>query len=379
MWQPKSPQFVVKLTKHCNLRCKYCYEYPFLSDKTKIELPQIEAMLTHIAPTLVAHGIRQTSFSWHGGEPLLLPPDYYQAIYALQKKILGGAGIEFSNVMQSNLTLLKAGHLQMLKDGLVSGLGVSLDLFGDERVNVAGKIMDDMTLNNMQRLLDADISFGTISVLSHKTAPFMANLFHFFDEMGVSWRVLPIDLTGFEGQHIGNVLTAEKVIEIYKMLFEAWLNSKNAISVEPINEYMNAAMNALMPNSAKHKFDKAQDDSLFIVNTNGDLYAEADAYDDKYAYGNLFTTDLDSLLESPARKRAIERANMIVGSTCAQCPHHGDCSGFRMAEATTEKLYWDKDGQITCTIIRPMIDYIKERLVEVGLMPLLEKTEGGVV
>jgi uncharacterized protein len=373
MWQPKSPQFVVKLTKHCNLRCKYCYEYPYLSDKTKMELPQIESMLTHIASTLVQHQVMQTSFSWHGGEPLLLSPEYYQTIYALQKRILGGAGIEFSNVIQTNLTILKDGHLKLFQDGLITGVGVSLDLFGDERVNVAGKIMDDKTLDNMQRMLDAGVPFGAISVLSHKTAPFMLNLLQFFDEMGVSWRVLPIDLTGFEGQHDGNVLTAEKVVEIYQQLFETWLSSENAIVVEPIQEYMNAAINALTPNSPKHKFDKAKDDSLFIVNTNGDVYSEADAYDEKYAYGNLFTTPLSVLLESPARQRAIERAHMIVSSTCESCPHHGDCNGFRMAEATTEKLYWDKAGKITCTIIRPMIDYIKQRMIDLELIsPQLE-------
>jgi uncharacterized protein len=370
MWQPNRPQFVVKLTKHCNLRCKYCYEYPYLSDKTKMELPQVEAMLKNIATTLVETNIKQASFTWHGGEPFLLSPEYYRAISALQTSILSSAGIEFYNVVQSNLTILKEGHFDLLKEGLIKSIGVSIDLFGDDRVNIGGKVMDNVTLSNMQRLVDAEIPFATISVLSKKTAPFILKLFNFFDELDVPWRILPIDLVAFEGQHDNNVLTSEEIVEVYKIVFEEWLKSTNAIIVEPINEYIDAAIASLNPNYSKYKFDKEKDDSLFIINTNGDVYSEADSYDDRYTYGNIFTSPLSKLVESPARQRAIERAKMIVNSTCQECPYYGCCNGFRMAESTTEKLYWDKDGKIACTVIRPTIDYIRKRLVEEDLVNL---------
>lgn len=368
MWHPQKVQFVVKLTKLCNLRCKYCYEYPYLGDAAKMELPAIEKMLHNIAEGLTSHDVKACEFILHGGEPLLLSADYYRAVYAKQKEILGKAGIGFYNVIQTNLTNLKEEHIQLIKDEIISSVGVSIDLFGNERVNIAGKNMDEKTLQNMEWLFNEGIGFGAISVLSKKTAPHIKKMFSFFSRSNISWRILPIDLVGFDGQHDNNVLTADEICTIFKTLFEEWLRSENAIKLEPLNEYIDAAIASLNNSTGTHRFNKETEDSLFVVNTNGDVYSEADAYDANFSYGNIFTDSFDDLLSSPARKRAIARANLITSSTCEHCDHYGYCNGFRMAESTTEKLYWHKDGNISCAVIKPMIDYIKDRLQEEKVM-----------
>ncbi len=372
MWHPQKVQFVVKLTKLCNLRCKYCYEYPYLGDAAKMELPGIEKMLHNIAKGLSDHAVKECEFILHGGEPLLLSAEYFRAIYAKQKVILGNAGIAFYNVIQSNLTNLKEEHIQLIKDEIISHIGVSIDLFGDERVNIAGKNMDDKTLQNMDRLAKAGIGFGAISVLSKKTAPHIKKMFSFFSQSNIPWRILPIDLVGFDGQHDNNVLTADEICTVFKTLFEEWLQSENAIKLEPINEYIDAAIASINNRTGKHKFDKETEDSLFVVNTNGDVYSEADAYNANFSYGNIFIDPFDQLLSSPGHKRAIARANLITSSTCGHCIHYGYCNGFRMAESTTEKLYWHKDGNISCAVIRPMIDYIKDRLQEEKVMKIYD-------
>ncbi|MEP7109470.1 MAG: radical SAM protein [Ferruginibacter sp.] len=375
MWRPKKVQFVVKLTKLCNLRCKYCYEYPYLGDTTKIELREIEKMLHNIAEGLIGRDVEECEFILHGGEPFLLSADYYRAVYARQKEILGKAGIRFQNVIQSNLTNLKEEHIQLIKDEIISSVGVSIDLFGDERVNIAGKNMDEKTLRNMEWLFSEGIGFSAISVLSKKTAPHIKKMFSFFSRSNISWRILPIDLVGFDGQHDNNVLSADEICTVFKTLFEEWLRSPNAIKLEPLNEYIDAAI-ASLNNSNTHRFNKETEDSLFIVNTNGDVYSEADAYDTCFTYGNIFTDPFDELLNSPARSKAIARANLITGSTCDHCVHYGYCNGFRMAESTTEKLYWHKDGNISCAVIKPMIDYIKDRLQEEKVMELYASAFG---
>jgi uncharacterized protein len=340
-----------------------------------MELQDIERMLVTIAKGLSDHGVSNCEFVLHGGEPLLLPSEYFRAIYTLQKQILGERGITFNNVVQSNLTSLKDEHIQLIKDGVISSIGVSIDLFGDERVNVAGRNMDDKSLQNMERLAEAGIHFGGISVLSKKTEPYIEQMYRFFSRHNLSWRLLPIDLTGFEGQHDNNVLSAEDIRAVFKSLFEAWLRSDEVIKLEPLNEYIDAAIASLTNSRRTHRFDKETGDCLFIVNTNGDVYSEADAYESRFSYGNLLTDSFDELLSSPARRRAIDRARLITASTCHHCPYYGHCNGFRMAEATTERLYWDENGNISCAVIKPMIDYIKERLTEERVMECAELAE----
>ena len=368
MWHAQRVQFVVKLTKLCNLRCKYCYEYPYLGDSTKMELPELEKMLQNIANGLADHDVKECEFILHGGEPLLLSAEYFRAFYAKQKEILEKAGISFYNVIQSNLTNLKEEHIQLIKDEVISSVGVSIDLFGGERVNIAGRNTDDKTLQNMEWLFREGIHFGAISVLSKKTAPHIEKMFSFFSKSNISWRILPIDLVGFDGQHDNNVLSSDEICTVFKILFEEWLQSPNAIKLEPLNEYIDAAIASLKNTGSVHRFDKEAEDCLFIVNTNGDVYSEADAYEPRFSYGNIFTDSFEQLLSSPARARAIARANLITSSTCDHCDHYGYCNGFRMAESTTEKLYWHKDGNISCAVIKPMIDYIKDRLQEEKVM-----------
>ena len=367
MWKPDHPIFVIKLTKFCNMRCKYCYEFPYLADKTKMELPQVELLLKNIASTLVENNITKSTFLWHGGEPFVLSPEYFSEIYYLQNLIFKKTGITFKNVVQTNLTIFDEGHFDLLKEGKINEIGVSIDLFGDDRVNIGGKVLDDITLSNMQLLVNAGISFGAISILSKNTSQHILKLFNFFDELNVSWRILPIDMLGFENQHDKNLLTSDEVVEVYKAVFEKWLLSNNKILIEPINEYLESAIASFNPDYVLYKFDKDKDDYLFVINTNGDVYSEVDSYNITYSYGNIFQTPLKKLIDSNARKRVISRAKSIISSTCIPCRYYGYCDGFRMAESTTEKIYW-KNNNINCTIIRPMIDYFRGRIIEEGLV-----------
>jgi uncharacterized protein len=75
----KSVDIVCYTSKLCNLRCRYCYELPMLSDRTRMSFEQIERMFTNVDAGYRGHneplGI---NFQWHGGEPLLIPPEIYR-------------------------------------------------------------------------------------------------------------------------------------------------------------------------------------------------------------------------------------------------------------------------------------------------------------
>jgi len=69
-------EWVVKISKLCNLRCTYCYEFPFLADRTRMRLEDLRIMFRHIAEFYAARPKRM-DLVWHGGEPLLIEPTYY--------------------------------------------------------------------------------------------------------------------------------------------------------------------------------------------------------------------------------------------------------------------------------------------------------------
>jgi sulfatase maturation enzyme AslB (radical SAM superfamily) len=64
-------KYVVKLSKYCNLRCSYCYEFEDLHKKERMDLGQIQKMFLNILAHAVEYSVKSVEFIWHGGEPLL--------------------------------------------------------------------------------------------------------------------------------------------------------------------------------------------------------------------------------------------------------------------------------------------------------------------
>lgn len=55
-------QWVVKASKLCNLRCKYCYEFPFLADPSRISQQQLRSFFTNVATYFSERPTLRTSF-----------------------------------------------------------------------------------------------------------------------------------------------------------------------------------------------------------------------------------------------------------------------------------------------------------------------------
>jgi uncharacterized protein len=73
--------WIIKASKFCNLRCRYCYEWHELAQRKRISPEQWRKILQ--AARRYAELQRErfaepasTRIVWHGGEPILLPMSY---------------------------------------------------------------------------------------------------------------------------------------------------------------------------------------------------------------------------------------------------------------------------------------------------------------
>jgi uncharacterized protein len=365
IFDPPHAAFVVKITKFCNLRCTYCYEYPHLSDKSRMSLDDIRSMFLNIAGYYRHFRGKTLKFIWHGGEPLMIEHGYYREIYRLQKEIFGPHDLHFVNNIQTNLSILKLEHLSLFQEKIIEGIGVSLDVFGDLRVNVAGRPVQAAVLNNMQTLLDNRIPFGCITVLSQATLPLVEEIYDFFETLKISSRFLPIYRTGYAGQQDKNSVNSDQILMAFKKLFDRWLSAEYATEVEPIEEFISYALNKYY-NNPLHFYDKAASDFLFIVNTNGDTYNTGNVYHEEFIYGNIFSSPLSELLKSEGRKKSIEQAQARVSSICSKCEFYGHCPGFYVAEATEEQMNWSSEAA-SCSVLQPLLRYMLAKFSEIKL------------
>ncbi|HEU4623759.1 MAG TPA: radical SAM protein [Steroidobacteraceae bacterium] len=329
--------FVVKISKLCNLRCSYCYEYNQLGERRRMSLHELRAFFTHVRESVRGYGRDRIHFVWHGGEPFLVPLEHYERIGELQQEIFGN-DLGYENLVQTNLTVLTDKHIDFLREQrfFSRSIGVSFDVYGDQRIDTKGRLRTRTVLENMQRLMDAGVTFGAITVLARNTLGRIVEIYRFYDSLGVSVRLLPFYKSAFDGQVAQHSLDFREITESLKKVFDAWLVSERATIVYPLEDYLRYAL-AAVGGAAVAKHDPETDEQVFLVDTNGDTYGVADTYDREYHYGNAFTQRFDDVLHSAARKRAAQDGRERIARHCGSCPYFGYCPGRFAAEATPEQ------------------------------------------
>lgn len=354
-----------------------------------MSIQDVHIMFDNIGKKFKDTGIRM-DFVWHGGEPLAHEESYYRQIFDEQRNVFDQYNLTYTNSLQTNLTFLNDNWVAFFKEKLFSNIGVSFDPFGDQRVTRAGGSTQKLVLNNMQVLSDNDIKFGCISVLSAANIDRLDDCVSFYEEVAKSFRILPIYRTSYEGQHDSNSLDSSQILQAYILMFERWLQSDVAIQYKPIEDFIRIAVR----HSAGSRFEsryysKDGYDHVYIVNTNGDLYSNGDAYDERYCQGSLFDPAFSFSSGIPGRIRSCDESRARMSDACLNCPYFGSCSGFYMAESTPEQRVRDHKGVEVCAIVRPFIDYILARLEDLDfeekLFDLLDQEDdanlsvGGIV
>jgi uncharacterized protein len=355
--------FVVKISKLCNLRCRYCYEFSQLSNPRRMSFEQLSRFFTSLDGYYgaLSHDVR-IRFVWHGGEPLLVPPDYYWRLFELQRQIFRGR-IEIKNSVQTNLIRLDNARLRLLKNGFDT-VGVSIDLFGDLRVDVRGAQRQEAVLENMERLREAGIPFGCITVLTRHNLPYLPNIYSFYEQLGLDFRLLPLFPGETDDQHRGYEITAAETLDAYKQIVDLIFERDPIIRVEPLATYVRAALLFLSRPTRPNIYRRTEWERYFIIDTDGAAYSNSSVYDPEEVYGNVFETPLAEILSSRGRQRSIAAADERVAAECWQCQYFGACDGEPVADRLSEFPDMYLSGKRRCIVEKGLIAYIVDKLRE---------------
>ena len=357
-----SPQFVFKVSKYCNLRCDYCYEFPHLGDKARISLDQIRAAFQNIKSSIDELAIEFADFIWHGGEPFLVPLEFYEQVNLIQKDIFGSK-FKYKNSVQTNLTILTDRHIEFLAGGFFEDIGVSFDVYGDQRVDTRGRSRTDTVRANMRKLIDHKIHFGAIAVLARDALPHIKQIYRYFDDLAVTPRILAYYRSVGSEQARRHGLDFDELVGAYKDVFHEWLASEQATPVVPIKDYVRYAVRHIM-SIDKDRYDRSMSERVFIIDVNGDVFNVLESYEPEFCYGNLFSSPLREIAESERRVRSIALSQERMQRFCQQCPYFGSCPGVFVANATSvERKVLEASG---CPV-RAMLDHILDVFKRAGL------------
>jgi uncharacterized protein len=188
---------VVKSSKLCNLRCRYCYEWNELGNRERLSLEGWERLLVmireyHQKRAAELRAPFQSCIVWHGGEPMLLPLSYYEQVVDLQHRF-SATGARAPRVLQHGADkplYAPEGHARPLR----------ARRFRDRRldgrrwrrsIDRPGKETEDRVVKNMDRLRHRGWRSAPSSssrLILVRTSPWH----DFYESIGINLRVLPL-------------------------------------------------------------------------------------------------------------------------------------------------------------------------------------------
>lgn len=368
----RAVSFVVKASKLCNLRCRYCYEMADLGKRDRMTAEQLRSMFRNVADYYSGidardHARTQVNFVWHGGEPLVSEPDYYWDAFADQTAIIGNR-VDWRNLVQTNLTVLDDERLRLLRDGF-DGVGVSVDLFGQLRVNAGGRELQNRVLQNMDRLRAEGVPFGCITVLHRGNIAELDRIWRFYERAGIPFRALPLFQGASAEQNEPFALTGAEIGAAMCRLVDLWLASDNPVSVLPIAEQARALLSKLNGGDAAGNYYNKRDWCwAVLVNTDGSCFTDGDPYGDPdWALGNLFTEPLADIFSGPVFQRSVLATEKRIAANCLGCSFFGGCDGRPVGDAG-DNIYEYVDGIGLCQIDRTVLSHLQRRLTESDLI-----------
>jgi uncharacterized protein len=365
----RSVDIVVVTSKLCNLRCRYCYELPLLSDKTRLSLEQLERAFRNFNAffrTVDEETIIR--FCWHGGEPLLIEPDYYWQAFERQRAVFAGSPHTVLNHVQTNLTVLDDARLDLLKNGF-DQTGVSLDVVGGLRVNGAGRDQEHKTRANLDRARAAGLKPSGITVLSRFNMHRIRDVYAFYRDRGMNFRLLPLEPGLYEAGQVFEI-TPREILRALCELADLWFVETPPIRMEPIHSQLDALVGTASETGLTiPDYDLAAWQWVILFDTNGQLLGYTDGFDGANSTGNILDAGLDVIMQSPAQQRRAARAKEQIAKSCSDCAYYmSRCSGHHVAEGGAtlhEKL---PDGTLRCVVAKGLFQHLETRLLQAGVL-----------
>ena len=267
--------WVLKVTKFCNLRCKYCYEWSELHKQDRFSLSHWERVLKNIVEYYnhknSTYGtVDRVKFIWNGGEALLVWYKYIPDVYNFQRQIIGD-NFRYRNSVQTNLYSLSDNLIDVLDRERFS-IWVSFDAVPGVRLSESGKKTERKVIDNIAGLREADFRLGGICVLGRHNHRFLPEIFELFTVNKMPFRILKLRETDNVTEANSFALSRKETVAAFKTLFDLTLDSDHLVDIAPINGLIQAAIHPKYSLKIS-RYDRIKyGNSLFIVNTNGDLY-----------------------------------------------------------------------------------------------------------
>lgn len=262
---------------------------------------------------------------WHGGEPMLLGPDFYRECYAYARSI--HPGIQFS--MQTNLLLYSSERWRDVFSDIMRGsISTSFDYEVKYRTL---KGCANAYADRFQRKLDEVRTDGFMPlVIGTYDATSIKLIDRVYDE-NLMRGDAAVDLRfnyrypAGRAREMGECISPEAYGEALIHLYDRWVTDAPYFLVMPLDAMLKRVLGMEF---GRCPWTRHCGGRLMAVEPNGDVYNCGEYADmgSEYRFGNIFQHTMEEIVTSKPI-RLIMRRSAIVPSECTDCRHFDECEG----------------------------------------------------
>ena len=336
----------------CNLACKYCYylekdslvhNATSIHDTTFVhEAPNFmdEKLLEHFTKEYIEmQSTPQVLFTWHGGEPLLLPISYYEKALEFQRKYAKGRQID--NVLQTNGTLLTDEWCDFLKRNHFL-VGISIDgtqeMHDHYRQNKHGVASWEKVMQGIHLLNKHGVEWNGMATINAFNVKQPLAFYHFFKEIGCQYiQFAPIverkDEKGnllaadvWKQEMTEESITPKEWGDFLCAIFDEWVRNDVGTYFVEIFDCILANWVGETPGICILGKECA---NVGVIERNGDIYSCDHFVFPKYKLGNIHKDSLVSMFYGSQQRDFASRKSHQLPQQCRECDFlfacHGEC------------------------------------------------------
>lgn len=360
---------MIQSTSFCNIDCSYCY-LPLRNSKARFDLDRLPTLIAKLTDAGLIDDV--LTFSWHAGEPLVLPADWYRRAFSIAAAH-APAGVTVRHCFQTNAILLSDEYARFFKE-TGANVGVSIDgpqsLHDARRTTRDGKGTFERAMAGISRLREQAVPFTTISVLGAEALEQPDQMYDFFKSLGpleVGFNIEEIEGENLESSLAGAEMEV-KVRSFFRRLAERVSRDPQPLRIRELANGRGAALGALA-NAGGGGSSENNPLSIISVDTEGRISTfspellQMPGEVDAYTFGTVETIDFTRIWQNnafAAMHADIEKGVAMCRETCS---YFGACQGGAPANKLAENGTFASAETMHCRLSKQVVIDLTEELL----------------
>ena len=335
---------VIQATSLCNLDCDYCY-LPDRQKRNIFDLKRLPTLLKRIYES--PYWGPKLPILWHAGEPLTLPPSYYDEasqIIATHTADLQNQGVVIEQHIQTNATLINTEWCDVFHRNKII-VGVSLD--GPADIHDAHRRFRNqigshaLTMRGIRTLQEQDIPFHAIAVITSAAMKDPERMYTFFRDHGI--HQIGFNVEEQEGIHAYSSMQGREKEEQYRHFLTRFWDC-NRRDGYPINlREFDQVLSLLQGDQRLNQNEMNRPYAILSVDASGDfstfdpelLSVETERYG-LFNLGNIEHISLEEATTTETFTTLLQDMRSGMERCRSTCNYYGFCGG-----GNGSNKYWE--------------------------------------